>query len=256
MPKYFDQLGREISLDHPPQRIVSLVPSLTELAVDLVGAERLVGCTSWCEHPAGLREQKTVIGGTKDVHLEKVRALNPDLILANKEENLPDQIEALAKEFPVWVSDVRSIEQALDLFLLFDAVLQSERGAILHREAKTLTEAMPEFKQKTVLYFIWKDPYMVAGPDTYINALLQIAGLQNLAPAQEQRYPSLSREEIESLNPELILLSSEPYAFTAGHTLDFWPDCPEVRVIDGARFTWYGSRLIKALQYLKKRPFS
>lgn len=254
MALYRDQLGREISLKRAPQRIVSLVPSLSELVVDLVGSERLVGVTSWCEHPVHLRKEKTVIGGTKNVDIEKVRQLKPDLILANKEENLPEQIEALSEFCPVWVSDVRSIEQALDLFLQIGDLVQSKTGDLLHAQAQDIINSLNTEPQKTVLYFIWKEPYMVAGRDTYINALLTLSGLKNIAPENEERYPSLSLEEIKTLNPQLVLLCSEPYNFTAGDTLDFWPQA-RVKVIDGALFTWYGSRLLKVLRYLKMSPF-
>lgn len=255
MPFYTDQLGRQISIDKPPQRIVSLVPSLTELVVDLVGKEALVACTAWCEYPSGLRESKPIIGGTKDVNLEKVRSLNPDLIIANKEENLAEQVTVLAEEFPVWISDVRDLESALALFKGLGEILNPKGGEALYEQALALKSSLPKTPKKTVLYIIWKDPYMVAGSDTYINGLLELAGLENLAPKVKGRYPALSMEEVEALNPDLILLSSEPYAFDSGESKDFYKPGRKVKIVEGSLFTWYGSRLLKSLQYLKSNPF-
>lgn len=255
MPQYTDQLGRQLSIPKPPQRIVSLVPSLTELLVDLAGTEALVGCTAWCEYPPGLRETKTIIGGTKDVNLEKVRSLKPDLIIANKEENRAEQVAALAEEFPVWISDVRTIDQAFDLFEGLGEILNPQKGKALLAEAQALRASIPQTKTKTVLFFIWKDPYMVAGSDTYINGLLSLAGLENLSPMGPARYPELSLEAVDALNPDIILLGSEPYSFTSGESKILFKTGREVRIVDGSLFTWYGNRLLKSLAYLRFKPF-
>ncbi len=251
MPSFKDQIGRELDLKGQPKRVVSLVPSLSELVVDLVGSESLVGCTAWCVHPKSLRENSTVIGGTKDVNIDLVKSLQPDLILANKEENQAEQVESLAQNFPVYVSDVRSVDHCLKLLSDLGKILACENQAMeLIHQAKALRSNLPK-KEATFLYFIWKDPYMVASKDSYISALLEERGFTNLAP-ETNRYPSLSWSEIEALKPDLILLGSEPYAFNAGDSLDFFKSGFKTKIIDGELVSWYGSRLIKGLKYLNK----
>ena len=127
MPEFRDQIGRSLILEERPRRIVSLVPSLTELVVDLGLESELIGLTSWCVHPAGLREKKTVIGGTKNPNIEQIKGLKPDLILANKEENLQEHIEELAQSIPVFVSDVRSLDQAIDLISSLGTVVSKDK---------------------------------------------------------------------------------------------------------------------------------
>lgn len=247
-----DQLDRSLSLAAPARRIVSLVPSLTELAADLAGTEALVGITVWCVHPSGLKEEKTVIGGTKDINLNKIRALKPDLILANREENLPEQVEPLMDEYPVYVSEVKNVADCLDLILDLGILLGTkEKAAQIIASAERHRKHLKKDSRR-FLYFIWKEPYMVAGPDTYISNLLEEIGYENLAPSGSNRYPSLSEQEIKDLKPELVLLSSEPYAFTTEDSLSFYRLGFKTKLVDGELLSWYGSRLVKSLLYLQK----
>ncbi len=257
MPIYHDQIGREIDLAHPPKRIISTVPSITELVVDLGSKSELVGLTSWCVQPPGLREEKKVIGGTKNLDIEQIRALKPDLILANKEENIKDQIEALAQEFPVWVSDVRNLDQGLEMISRIGTILGKKQEAEqMIAEFQDSRNKINKTKADSFLYFIWKDPWMVAGPDSYISAMVEESGLKNAAPSNQGRYPELSIKQIQELNPKYIILSSEPYSFKSGDLELFSELGFRSKLMDGELFSWYGSRIGKCLDLLRKNPFS
>lgn len=250
---YRDQIGRKLIVSNTPRRLVSTVPSITELLVDLGLEDAIKGLSAWCVHPPGLRERKTVIGGTKNLDIPAIKSLKPDLIIANKEENPKEQIETLAKHFPVWVSDVRSIDQGLEMIEgLADILEVSEAGAELCRQIKEERQSLKQAQAPRVLYFIWKEPWMVAGHDTYVSAMLEEKGMINLAPNHKGRYPEINWSEIQALNPDIILLSSEPYQFKAKDLKDFHQAGFKSVLLNGEYFTWYGSRMIKALQYLRK----
>ncbi|WP_421753869.1 helical backbone metal receptor [Croceimicrobium sp.] len=257
MPEFRDQIGRSLVVNHRPQRIVSLVPSLTELIVDLGLESELIGLSSWCVQPPGLRESKTVIGGTKNPNIEQIKSLKPDLILANKEENLQEHITELAESIPVFVSDVRSLDQAIELITLLGSVVSRAKEAqIMAEKAQGLIQQLQPEESRRFLYFIWKDPYMVASTDTYSSALMEACGFVNVAPKDKGRYPQLSLSEIQDLKADLIFLSSEPYPFNSGDSRDLFPYADKVWMVNGEFFTWYGSRLNKTLPYLIQKPFA
>lgn len=247
-----DHLGRQIIIPFPPKRIVSVVPSQTELLFDLGLAESIVGVTWFCIHPQEAKS-KTQVGGTKNLKLEKISSLNPDLIIANKEENDQGQIEWLADRFPVWISDIKTITNALDMIMSVGDMTDKthEAGQIIQNIKNTFKELAPTRKIKT-LYLIWKEPYMAVGSDTFIGHILELCGLTNLA-GKSNRYPEYSIDELKALNPELILLSSEPFPFKEKHLNELKIILPntEIKLVDGEMFSWYGSRLIAAGSYLK-----
>ncbi len=247
-----DQSGRELKLKSPAKRIVSLVPSLTELAADLAGKESIVGLTVWCVHPAGLKAEKTIIGGTKDLKLDVVRSLKPDLILANREENVAEQVEALMADFPVYLSEVKNLDHCLEMIGDLGQLLGAEDKALQYVASAERLRKQLKPKNGKFLYFIWKEPFMVASSDTYISSLLEEIGLKNAAPQGKGRYPEMSLSDIETSEADLILLSSEPYAFKAADSLDFYLMSKRVKIVDGALFSWYGSRILKSLKYLEK----
>jgi len=251
-----DQMGRELGLNQPARRIISLVPSITELLADLGLSEEIVGLTSWCVHPAGLREQKMVIGGTKNLDKDKIDSLKPDLIIGNKEENPKEQIEALGDEIPIYISDIESLEQAYRMIEDVGILCAKEKESKLMLEKFRSAEAALIYQENlSFLYFIWKDPWMVAGEQTYISKVLSLIGMKNLAPQDRGRYPELSLEEIRALNPERIILSSEPYDFKSKDLKTFHELGFRSQLVNGELFTWYGSRIGKTLDYLRKRPF-
>lgn len=250
-----DHIGREFQLEHTPQRIISLVPSQTELLCDLGLESSLVGITRFCVHPTYLRKEKQRVGGTKRVSLKKVKELQPDIILCNKEENTPEMVAELEQIAPVHVSDISGIPETLQLIRdygkIFNVVSEAQNLIRkLSRELQEFENFVADRPYKQVLYFIWKEPYMVAGNDTFINKMLQLNHLENVVG--QNRYPELSLAEIEQMNPELILLSSEPYPFTEKDMEEFERFSGKVVVVDGEAFSWYGSRLLKSLDYFKE----
>ena len=230
-----------------PRRIVSLVPSQTELLFDLGLEEEVVGITKFCVHPPEWFQRKKRVGGTKTVHLEKVAALRPDLIIGNKEENERAQIEALAGHFPVWISDIATFRDALDMILRVGALTgKATRAQALVAE---ITDAFETYRQQAVplgraAYFIWRKPYMVAANGTFIHEMMGMAGFENVF-ADLERYPEISLDSLAAAQPDCILLSSEPYPFAEKHIAAFREACPAARIgiVDGEMFSWYGSRL-------------
>lgn len=253
---FTDQLGRTITLNYPPKRIISIVPSQTELLFDLGLDTEVVGITKFCIHPIEKFASIAKIGGTKKLNIEMIRALQPDLIIGNKEENERDQVEELMQEFPVWMSDIYNLEDAKKTITQIGALVNRapEAGYLNHlitagfNDLQTL--ALQNGLQKKVAYLIWRNPFMLAGKNTFIDDMLTLNGLFNVT--KESRYPEIAMEQLAALKPDLIFLSSEPYPFKEKHLEEIRTAIPEAKVmlVDGEMFSWYGSRLVKAVQYL------
>lgn len=246
-------MGRKVQLPVRVFRIVSIVPSQTELLIDLGLSDRVVGITKFCIHPADLRKEKTVVGGTKNINMEKVRALKPDLIIGNKEENEQSDIEALEKEFPVWMSDIYTLEDSFRFMDLIGELLDVDTKPLIEKiqnEFAELERLVEKQESKSVLYLIWNNPVMIAGGNTFIDDMLKRLNLKNLSPAE--RYPVVDLSEQKEA-PDLILLSSEPYPFKEKHIQEFQTQFPhaKVQLVDGEMFSWYGSRLLKAPGYFR-----
>ncbi|MDB5267828.1 MAG: cobalamin-binding protein [Hymenobacter sp.] len=253
-----DQMGRRVAVPFPPQRIVSLVPSQTELLFDLGLGEKVVGATKFCIYPAEARTTATVIGGTKNFDFDKIAALKPDLIIGNKEENYQAGIEKLAAKYPVWLSDISNLTEALDMIRRVGFIVGAkEKAAALAGDvdasfAALETSAVAE-APISAAYFIWRKPYMVAATGTFIDDMLRRAGFAN-AFAPQARYPEINAGQLAAAAPQRILLSSEPYPFAAKHLAEFQQICPaaKIEIIDGELFSWYGSRLLKSAAYFSK----
>lgn len=249
-----DMLGRSILLCHKPQRIVSLVPSQTELLADLGLEEEVIGITKFCVHPMTWFRTKKRIGGTKQIHIDKIAALQPDLIIANKEENEKTQIEELCAHFPVWISDIVDIADALEMIKRVGALVGRTAQAITIREQiQQSFQQIPKVAVRPrVAYFIWKDPYMVAANNTFIDAMLSLAGFDNVF-REEIRYPQVDLNIVADKQPDVIFLSSEPFPFKPVHFEAFESVCPNaiIEIVDGELFSWYGSRLLKSATYLE-----
>ncbi|MEM9681485.1 MAG: helical backbone metal receptor [Bacteroidota bacterium] len=253
-----DQLGRKLHLKHTPQRIVSLVPSQSELLVDLGLESSIVAVTKFCVHPKHLRKTKSVVGGTKQVHIEKIKAVQPDIILCNKEENTKAMIEELESIAPVHISDIYNLEDTLQLIQHYGNMFNVESKA--QSLVKDIQSERAHFqfttkinKTKKVAYFIWKDPWMVAGGNTFINTMLGEAGFNNIY-ADLERYPEVALEDEYLQEADIIFLSSEPYPFKDKHIdvlKSSWPQ-KTISIVDGELFSWYGSRLLKAYDYFKR----
>lgn len=242
-----------MNVPEKPKRIVSLVPSQTELLADLGLADRVAGITKFCIHPANWLKEKRIVGGTKQLHYERIQALQPDLILANKEENTREIVETLARDYPVWVSDIYTLKDALDMIKRVGELTATEAaaGELTQEIRQGFAQLRPPADRKA-LYLIWRQPYMAAGESTFINDMLRRCGYQNLLP-EGSRYPQLGVEEITKLNPEVVLLSSEPYPFKEKHIDELRQLVPQaqIRLVDGEMFSWYGSRLRYAPAYFK-----
>lgn len=237
-----------------PHRIISVVPSQTELLFDLGLDGEIVGITKFCIHPAESIRGKAIVGGTKTLHPDRIHALRPDLILANKEENTREQIEELQRHYPVHVTDVITIPDALAMIRDVGALIGKERQAekLVVQISQTMTVQASRLTRLRVAYLIWRKPYMVAADGTFIDAMLDAAGFQN-AFAGHRRYPEVLPGDLRVANPDLIFLSSEPYPFAEKHIADLQAVCPSARVliVDGEVFSWYGSRLLRAGDYFR-----
>lgn len=249
-----DQIHRSVKVDLPfgSERIISTVPSQTELLFDLGLGERIVGVTNYCVHPKSEISSKQKIGGTKSLDLEKIISLKPHLIIANKEENEKEQIDKLSNYFPVWISDIKTLEDALEMIISLGKITNTELRAefIVDKIQQKFQSISSPSQSCDVLYLIWRKPWMAAGRDTFINDMLNRCGLKNVCKP-DSRYPVLSNEDVINLNPSLILLSSEPYPFKERHINELNELIPNANIllVDGEMFSWYGSRLLKSPDY-------
>jgi ABC-type Fe3+-hydroxamate transport system substrate-binding protein len=250
---FIDQLGKHVSISFPPQRIISLVPSQTELLADLGLGDRVVGVTKFCVHPDSWHAKKTKIGGTKMFDFEQIKSLNPDLIIGNKEENYQEGINQLREEFPVWMSDIVTIADAFKMIQQIGELTDSSAKA---KELTHLIEVnfsgIKKLQSLRTLYLIWRKPWMAAAPGTFIHEMISIAGLENCL-LDKTRYPEFTNDQIMALKPELVLLSSEPYPFKQRNVDEISLLCPDAKVIlvDGEMFSWYGSRLRFFPEYIQ-----
>lgn len=246
-----DQLGSTISLSAPPQRIISLVPSQTELLYDLGLEKEVVGITKFCIHPGHWKNAKSLVGGTKNFNINIIESLRPDLIIGNKEENDKLLIERLQQKWPVWMSNVDTLDHAREMIQSLGVIIgkQNEADELIN-EIDTVFKTIIPKPPRRVVYLIWRKPWMAAGAETFIHAMLQQMGLVNCL-SHLSRYPQLTDEQLQSFNPELILLSTEPYPFKEQHIFELSQVVPkaEVMLVDGEMFSWYGSRLRKAPAY-------
>jgi ABC-type Fe3+-hydroxamate transport system substrate-binding protein len=254
MAVFNDQLQRAVSLPSAPKRIISVVPSQTELLYYLGLNKEVVGITKFCIHPHDKFKTTIKVGGTKQLNIDLIKQLKPDLIIANKEENERTQIEELMNVCPVWISDISNLDEAVDMIIRVGALINREKEAI-----KLKDEIIGRFNNLTFLptnlkvaYLIWRKPYMVAGKGTFIDDMLQRCGLKNVF--ELNRYPEVTNEMLVKANPDLVFLSSEPYPFKQKHMDEFKALLPNAKVIlvDGEMFSWYGSRLLEAPKYFEK----
>lgn len=251
---YVDQLGRKVELTSTPRRIISLVPSITETLFDLGLHDVIMGRTRYCIHPKEKVDSVAVVGGTKKIVKERLLKLNPDLVLANKEENTKEDIEWCAQNFPTWISDVVDVKSALRMIeSIGELTDRREQAEKMSHEIQTSFNAIHQVVSKpTCIYLIWKDPFMAAGADTFISQLLDVAGYHNIL--RVSRYPILTEQEILNLKADFIFLSTEPYRFTEQHVAELQNVFVNTKIalVDGEIFSWYGSRMLKAAEYFKQ----
>ncbi|MDM1553110.1 ABC transporter substrate-binding protein [Chryseobacterium indologenes] len=234
-------------------KIVSLVPSITEALFDLGLTENeVIGRTKFCIHPEEKIKNVPIIGGTKNISIDKIKALEPDIILANKEENIKEQVEALMDDFKVIVTNVETIEDNYYLLKNLGKILGKEERAQLFnlKIYDVLNQAKIETPVK-VAYLIWKNPYMTVGSDTFIHKILAEIGFENIFKDQT-RYPQITAENLEKA--DVIMLSSEPFPFKEKHIEElrtFYPE-KKIMIVDGEAFSWYGTHIAKCENYFKE----
>lgn len=254
-----DQMGNSFEFSETPKRIVSLVPSQTELLYDLGLEQKIVGITKFCVHPFHLKSTKKIIGGTKKVNCEKIQLLKPDIIIANKEENTVEMVEELQKVCPVWVTNIIGIEDNFEMISDFGKLFNCRTEA--QKWNDKIRFSLTEFQnyitqkpQRKVAYFIWKNPWMAAGSNNFINEMLKLNRFQNIYE-NKGRYPEteLKKMRLEG-DPELVFLSSEPYPFQEEDAFEIGRFTHHAKTIfvDGEMFSWYGTRILKAFDYFKK----
>ncbi len=255
-----DQIKTNHNFEEIPKRIVSLVPSQTELLFDLGLKNSIVGITKFCVHPIHLLKAKTKVGGTKNPNFEKIKALNPDIIICNKEENSKEIINECSKICTVWTTNIITIEDNFQMIQDFGQIFQvEEKSKLLNNQ---LAFALSDFEMfikekpiKKVAYFIWKNPYMVVGSNNYINEILRLNNFENIFENnnfKSNRYPEIKIESLENENLDLIFLSSEPYPFKEKDKIEIQKQSEaKIKIVDGEMFSWHGSRLLLALEYFK-----
>jgi ABC-type Fe3+-hydroxamate transport system substrate-binding protein len=251
MPAYFDQLNREVSLPQTPKRIISIVPSQTELLFYLGLDEEIIGITKFCIHPHDKVKSKVKTGGTKQLNIQLIGELQPDLIIANKEENERSQVEALIDICPVWISDIYDLPGALHMIESIGEMTgkRAEANLLCDAIADAFNKLSKDVLNLHVAYLIWRKPYMAAGTGTFIDSMLQLCGLTNAFDMD--RYPEVTESMLINVKPDVVMLSSEPYPFNDKHMEEIKIILPDTKVIlvDGEMFSWYGSRLLLAADY-------
>jgi ABC-type Fe3+-hydroxamate transport system substrate-binding protein len=247
-----DALGRPVVLESAPRRIVSLVPSQTELLADLGLDAEIVGLTRFCVPPEGWKQRKTIVGGTKHLRLDRIATLRPDLVLGNREENERAQIEAVAALAPVYVTDVATVEDALAMIRAVGRLVDRASPAeVLAAEIEAGFAGLERVEPLRAAYFIWRRPWMSVGGDTFIHDVMRQAGLVNVF-GNRTRYPEVTPEEVAAARPDVLLLSSEPYPFRAEHAAEMEAATgTPAMLVDGEVFSWYGSRLRLTPPYLR-----
>jgi ABC-type Fe3+-hydroxamate transport system substrate-binding protein len=260
-PAFFDRpdaLGRRVVLPDRPQRIVSLVPSITDLLHALDLGDQVAGVTRFCERPEHWRDTKTVVGGTKDVKANVIAELGADLVLANLEENEKADVDAMidASDAPVYVTDVETVPDATDMIRTVGALTGTAEAA--QDMADTIDARFQDFEPPSTLraaYLIWRDPYMSVGSDTFIHDVMRRGGFENVFSG-DTRYPTVTLDEIAAREPDVVLCSSEPFPF---HQKERFTE--EIRdallntrvdIMDGQLFSWYGPRLLETPAYLRE----
>jgi len=263
MPALVDATGASLITGQPRRRIVSLIPSTTEALCALGLADALVGVTAYCREPAAVTRTKTRVGGEKDPDLDRIRALAPDLVIANIEENVAAHVETLRGwGVPVWVTYPRTVDASLAMIRELGEVTGARAAAVamlaeLEPLVARVRATVGARRPVPVFYAIWRNPYMTIGPDTYAHDVLALCGAANIFGDSPERYPAVTLDAVAARRPGVIVLPDEPFRFRAIHVRDFdaFPDVPAVRerrvvLVDGKPFTWHGPRLAEALRTL------
>jgi len=256
-----DDFGQTLVFEKAPERIVSLVPSITETLIELGAGNRVVGITNYCIHPARAVDDIPRVGGTKGASLEKIDALRPDLVITNREENRKRRIDALREKYPVYVTYPRTVEQALkivaDLGTLTRTSAKAAEIAETCDQIVTSTDPVVRGNPFPTACLIWRDPWMAVGADTYISDLLGTFGFRNVFTRDDGRYPEVSLGTIAERGTDVIILPNEPYAFAEPDRRQIDSSLTEkgrkvrILLVDGSYLTWFGYRTMQGLRFLR-----
>ena len=258
-----DASGVALTLPAPPRRIVSLIPSVTEILFALGLEEAVAGCTIYCSEPPDGVATKTRIGGEKNPRLELIREIGTDLVIANVEENARGHVETLRSwGIPVFVTYPRTVAGGIELVRQLGqvtgaALRAAEMATMLERRLAEVSARQIGRARARVFCPIWRHPYMTINADTYVHDMLAVCGGDNVFARLPTRYPEISLADVAQAGPEVILLPDEPYRFRRPHMADFAPfrEIPAVRdgrihLVDGKLLSWYGPRIERALAVL------
>jgi iron complex transport system substrate-binding protein len=250
-----DHLGRKIAFSHPPKRIISLVPAITETMYHLGLEDIIIGRTRFCIFPKDKVQRAINIGGTKDIKLDRIHDLKPELIIAEKEENTKEIVETLEQHYPVFVFEVQNIRDVYRMINDLGSITNRKEESIqMIKDIKNKLDNLPNANGKRAAYVIWKKPYMVVGKDTYIQSTLEKMGFINPFTSFNGRYPVITEEDFQKANLDYIFLATEPYPFKEKHLEEFQTLVSDAKpmIIDGEMF-WYGAKMIQAADYFRER---
>lgn len=253
--RFTDSLLREIDIKYPPQKIISLVPSITELLFKLLDKNKILAVTPFCKHLLEVHK-KPKIGGPKTPEIKKINDLNPDLIIAEKNENEKKSVLLLAEKNPVYVFKVENFNSAIKMIIKIGELVNKKASAriITDKIINKFINLKIDFKRKTVFYPVWKNPYITINKNTYINSILEICNLKNIFAEKQENYPAITKYELNKIKPDYIFLPSEPYNFKDKDINSFQKKFPQTKTlkVNGQMFTWYGLRMLYAADYLKQ----
>ncbi|CAM3178299.1 helical backbone metal receptor [Filibacter tadaridae] len=250
-----DHLGRTVTYEYPPKRIISLCPGITETLFVLQLENEIVGRTRFCIFPKDKVKNVPAVAGTKDIKLEAIHEVKPDLIIVEKEENTKEIVETLEQYYPVFVAEVQTVDEAYRMIRDMGQLTDREKQAVsLVESIQDRFESFPSVNGKRAAYVIWKKPYMVVGKDTYIQSILERMGFVNPFAQFEGRYPVVTAEDFQQAKLDYVLLASEPYPYKEKHKAEFQAIMPDTlpMLIDGEMF-WYGAKMVEAVDYFKEQ---
>ncbi len=263
MIERIDDLSRAVRIGQPARRIVCLVPSITETLFALGAGEHVVGITDYCIHPENQVCDKLKVGGTKNFFVDKIIDLEPDLVIANAEENRKHQVEKLEEAgLTVFITFPKSVDGCVKMIADMAALCgrETEAQIILSsiREARATALRRAPDPPYRVLCPIWKAPYMTINHDTFVDSVIRNSGGRNVYEDSTDRYPEFTLSEAAARQPDFILLPTEPYHFTEADKAEFYEmgtSTPAIRdmsihIIEGELLSWYGPRLSRALQVI------
>lgn len=260
-----DARNKKIVFSEPPKRVVSLIPSITEALFDLGAGEAIAGVSNYCIHPAEGVKNKIKVGGQKNPDMGKIKAIHPDLIILNMEENKPEHIKFLSQHYTTWVTYPRLFRDAENLLMQLGKVFDAEsRASVYADKIRISSKQLSSIRRRKIktMYLIWRNPWMSINRDTFIHNVLELHHMENVYAKRDKRYFEVTAQDIEDADPDIIILPDEPYHFREKHKSEFSHlsvsavKNSRIFLADGTYFCWYGTRTARASQYIHKHILS